>query len=79
MSNKRISYKMAFVVEKKEGDVREGEINVVDIMGVRRISPGVYLLKVDENTYAIPPEAGEEISDDFIEKSLAYRFLWTRK
>ena len=53
---------MAFVVEKKEGDVREGEINVVDIMGVRRISPGVYLLKVDENTYAIPPEAGEEIS-----------------
>lgn len=79
MSNKGVSYKMAFVVEKRVGDVEEGEMNIVDIMGVRRISPGVYLLKVDENTYAIPQDAGEEITDDFIEKSLAYRFLWLRK
>ena len=70
---------MAFVVEKRVGDAEEGEMNIVDIMGVRRISPGVYLLKVDENTYAIPQDAGEEITDDFIEKSLAYRFLWLRK
>lgn len=79
MSNKGVSYKMAFVVEKRVGDAEEGEMNIVDIMGVRRISPGVYLLKVDENTYAIPQDAGEEITDDFIEKSLAYRFLWLRK
>lgn len=67
------------VIHKSKEYPDEEKTNVYDIAGIRRISPGFFILKVKEETSLLPKEAGEEITDDFIEKQLAYHYLYENK
>lgn len=67
--------KMAFVVGVPPDDT----MDIVDILAVKRICPGYFLIKVDENTTTIPKEAGDAITEEHIEKLLAQHYLWYTK
>ena len=70
--------KMAFVVGTTDSTGSEN-MNIVDILGVKRVSPGFFLLKVDENNTSIPHDAGEPLTEETIERALAYHYLWCKK
>lgn len=76
MTSKTI--KMAIVVDTTDTCGSEN-MNVVDIAGVKRICPGYFLFKVDENNTSIPHDAGEPITEEDIERLLAHHYLWYKK
>ena len=75
MSTQTKTVKMAFVVGSTDAKGTEN-MNIVDLLGVKRICPGYFIIKVDENNTSIPHEAGEAITEENIEKLLAHHYLW---
>lgn len=72
------SYQVGICVIHKIPKTQEEQTDVYDISGLRRISPGVYVFKLKDEYVHLPEEAGEKITDEFIEKKLAQHYLYEK-